>query len=51
MSTQAELEQHYHDVTGNSPRPKQETAPDFEGYFRKSFAEIDLLLMEEADGN
>jgi hypothetical protein len=53
MYTQEEFNQHYLEVTGNSERPKMSaTAPDFEGYFKKSFASIDELLIEEdVDGN
>jgi hypothetical protein len=53
MYTQQEFQEHYLEVTGNEPRPKQTvTAPDFEGYFKHSFELIDDLFMTEvADGS
>ena len=53
MYTATEFAEHYREVTGNSERLVQQTAtaPDFEGYFKRSFEQIDSLFAEEADGN
>jgi hypothetical protein len=52
MYTAAEIQEQYLEATGNTERPKQTVAPDFAGYFKKAFAEIDNLFMQEvADGN
>jgi hypothetical protein len=47
-----EIQNHYREVTANSERPHQQAvAPDFSGYFKKAFEEIDNLFMQEvADG-
>ena len=53
MYTKEEVREQYLEATGNTERPKQAVvAPDFAGYFKQAFAEIDNLFMSEvADGN
>ncbi|HET9283185.1 MAG TPA: hypothetical protein VFR24_14590 [Candidatus Angelobacter sp.] len=48
MDTKEEFEQRYREQTQNyRPRMTPTTAPDFRGDFRKAFAEIDDLLVQE----
>lgn len=47
MYNEQEIATHYYEMTGNSPRQNNNQSPEFEGFFKKAFAEIDEMLMTE----